>query len=1066
MRPLPLLLALAAALPAAEFDLTSAGYLGDGSDDDEVLGVAIQADGDVVVAASAGPDTPALRDAVLLGGATAQSRGVVLVLTPDGRSVKSAARLPAVPLDIALDAQDRIYVALGDAGGAALDARAGAWRWAVAAPVDPRDASRVGAVHRVDAAEDRIAFLSAAYGATGFDATPGQGQVLVWTATGAETARFATLGGRNANDLAFHPATRTLVVAGWRQTNDWWISGSVGGPVQIPVLHGLTYDGSTRWIGYDWGVDPTDLPTYLNRNGLFPDGTKNGNATAGNNMADARLYRIALGGDGAMVVTGHSAGGNHLYRSSATDLNDSTERAHPQISDLSPQGFVVRAKTDATGRARFVVLPDGAAAPSAAQVAAGTDAAGAAVPAGRTGVFDLVADRAGASAELTGLAPGTAWDVFIIAEDDAGNRTAVVKRDVTTPAVTWSDTSNAEGATAWTRTGSGTTRFTTAITAPGSVGWVVVPAGSADPSATQIAAGQDAGGATVPSGRRGTIACPQRGRMAGVDIPLAATAGWELHAVIIGSTTTLARTLAEVTAAPGLSRVSGDNAFNTGFTARVETNAPATGWFVVLPDGAAAPSADRIRAGRDAGGAPALAAGSVSGDDVLRAEVSGLAQNADYDLWWTAEGFRTGLYTPPVKGDVRTANDSTPPNWSSTEQPRQVDSSTVAVGVRFAVDESATVRWVRLPAGAPTPTPDHVWNGRNAAGAVVPAGSLGVDGGRAATITIDALAPASGYRIALVAENRSGLRQGGVIGVDVATLGTTSDADWVVAPVVDRIGTRSAVLRFKNGSGGTGWWIVRPAGASAPTAAEVKAGASTAFTWKLPAMAALRGLTPATAYRVWVVAADGDGVEVGPTAALFTTAAADAQAPGWAPATLATYDFFSSYAGASSQHLGFAARYDISRDHPVFAGGQGVVARLSVITPNTLHAEGGGVAGGATGTLMMAGVSAYGLPFWPNEVDWRSRSDSTYNPFGFADYTGGAFLIGLRWSSTNPGNPLEKWFNRRAYTTRLAYGRSRAVAMRVVDGVERIVWGGSADLSDGPMRVVGAPVQTTPGYGA
>lgn len=59
---------------------------------------------------------------------------------------------------------------------------------------------------------------------------------------------------------------------------------------------------------------------------------------------------------------------------------------------------------------------------------------------------------------------------------------------------------------------------------------------------------------------------------------------------------------------------------------------------------------------------------------------------------------------------------------------------------------------------------------------------------------------------------------------------------------------------------------------------------------------------------------------------------------------LANYDFFTSYAGARDQHLGFIGRYSYNRTFIRMDAGQGVVARLNAIEPNTLHAEGGGIA--------------------------------------------------------------------------------------------------------------------------
>ena len=324
-------------LPAVEFPFTSVSYLGDASDQESVTGVVISADGSLVVAVRAGTQTPALSGARSLAGATGGS--AVVRLSADGRTVLAAAWVPGEASDLTLDSAERPCVALGTAGAMGLTADLTSVRWQVMAP---SVGTKISVCHRIDAAGERVAVLASGLFAPGaapdLDVSPGQGQVLVLDANGVETARFAAGPGteRNACDVVVDAQHDLVVVAGWKQLFDWSdIDGSagnatMGGPVQIPYLVGRSpVDGSIRWRAYDWHTDPGAADgRYLNEIAVassVPDGTgrrivtwKSASGIA-NNMADARLYRIALGADGVLVASGHSAGGNHLYRYSPAD---------------------------------------------------------------------------------------------------------------------------------------------------------------------------------------------------------------------------------------------------------------------------------------------------------------------------------------------------------------------------------------------------------------------------------------------------------------------------------------------------------------------------------------------------------------------------------------------------------------------------------------------------------------------------------------------------------------------------------------------------------------------------
>jgi hypothetical protein len=115
----------------------------------------------------------------------------------------------------------------------------------------------------------------------------------------------------------------------------------------------------------------------------------------------------------------------------------------PAADTATTDGFTVRAKTNEAGTAYYVVLADGATAPTAAEVKAATGSGGA--TALKTGNFALTADTE-ATATLTGLTSSTAYDVYLVAQDAAtapNLQTSATKVDITTastPLESWRNT--------------------------------------------------------------------------------------------------------------------------------------------------------------------------------------------------------------------------------------------------------------------------------------------------------------------------------------------------------------------------------------------------------------------------------------------------------------------------------------------------------------------------------------------------------------------------------------------------------------------------------------------------
>ncbi|MBT7580360.1 MAG: hypothetical protein HN633_16470, partial [Candidatus Marinimicrobia bacterium] len=108
---------------------------------------------------------------------------------------------------------------------------------------------------------------------------------------------------------------------------------------------------------------------------------------------------------------------------------------YPKGQSTTASGFDVAVSLDEIGSAYFVVIADGATAPSSAQVKAGTDASDGAIASTSKGTLSILA----ASTEYTGstssLSASTDYDVYVVAQDDEGSpniQASPTKIDVST----------------------------------------------------------------------------------------------------------------------------------------------------------------------------------------------------------------------------------------------------------------------------------------------------------------------------------------------------------------------------------------------------------------------------------------------------------------------------------------------------------------------------------------------------------------------------------------------------------------------------------------------------------
>lgn len=315
--------ALAVAAGAGEFAVQTCSYLGSAADAEAVRGVRILSNGQIVLAANLGTAQPGNSHTVvhLLAGATTNSGGALVRLSPDGQSVLSVTRVADSVWDLATDAADCLYVAAGSNGVLKLDSSGasllGHWLQGVY-------------VHRVDAGPSGRVVCLAPSVVSQADEAAGNGTVYHFAPDGALVASWP--GKANTLDVCLDEASQTIITIGWRQANAWGPPGDTANffPVQIAYLRGADYSGATRWTAYDWdartGYNAVTDAFDENANDPIPAGTASTKYRTNflnryvNNMADTRGQRCALGRDGQLYAAFEAAGGNHIFRSDPFDL--------------------------------------------------------------------------------------------------------------------------------------------------------------------------------------------------------------------------------------------------------------------------------------------------------------------------------------------------------------------------------------------------------------------------------------------------------------------------------------------------------------------------------------------------------------------------------------------------------------------------------------------------------------------------------------------------------------------------------------------------------------------------
>lgn len=463
----------------------------------------------------------------------------------------------------------------------------------------------------------------------------------------------------------------------------------------------------------------------------------------------------------------------------------------PLVDPITGTGFTLEEKTNETGNAYYVVVADGATAPSSAQVKLGNNASDVAAIA--SGSFALTADTV-ATVAVSGLISQTAYDVYVVAEDEIPNlQAAPVKVDVTTLDIT-APTNTGGWPVVDTATGIGFT-VREQINEVGTAYYVVVADGAAAPSSAQVKLGNNA--SDVAALASGSFALVADVEGTAVVSSLVSQTAYDVYVVaedgipnLQVSPRAMDITTTDVTAPANVSGwPKADTATGVGFTVRGKTNEAATAYYVVVANGATAPSSAQVRAGDDALNADALVSGSfaLTADTEGTAVVSSLLSETQYDVYVVAEDGLLNLQESPVGRDVTTADVTAPTNTLGWPTVNIITST--GFTVREQINEVGTAYYVVVANGAAAPTSAQVRAGDDALNADALAnGSFALVADTEGTAIVSTLSSQTAYDVYVVAQDATSNLQAAPVNVDVTTLDVTAPVMNTLYPLDEATG--------------------------------------------------------------------------------------------------------------------------------------------------------------------------------------------------------------------------------------------------------------------------------------
>ena len=364
---------------------------------------------------------------------------------------------------------------------------------------------------------------------------------------------------------------------------------------------------------------------------------------------------------------------------------------YPNISGTSTSSFQVNAKINEAGTSYYVVLTSDNSGITPAQVKAGTDASNNAAP--FDGSISLSADTEG-SATVSGLTNNTQYWIYSIPEDNYSNLGSTVASNTETTASSDVSAPSFQNGTptADVRSGGDGFDLTVQLNETGFVYYLILDNNDTEPTVQEV---KDAATARAEQAA-GTITVSAAVSDATVSVTtLADETAYDLYFVaeddspntnIQTSVTLIEATTADITAPVFISGYPAvSNATSVGFDVDVQLNEIGTAFYLVVADGAAAPSVNDVVSGTGglADGSIAITAAAATGS----ATVTGLNSETAYDVYFMAKDDDGNTQTAVVKVDALTT-DGTAPAISTLSPAHHSTDVAVDTNLEITFDEN------------------------------------------------------------------------------------------------------------------------------------------------------------------------------------------------------------------------------------------------------------------------------------------------------------------------------------------------------------------------------------------
>ncbi|CAN5415143.1 hypothetical protein BH09BAC3_BH09BAC3_05420 [soil metagenome] len=249
-----------------------------------------------------------------------------------------------------------------------------------------------------------------------------------------------------------------------------------------------------------WSTDGTSFTDFTTINSLpaaFGTTIQTVNLAAVNALDGASFVYLKATMTGATSAGGNNRLDNFVLNATTATPPDFTP-LYPKAQNITTTSFdgIVNITTASTAYA--VVLPDGASAPSSAQVKAGQDAASTPLASNLIASLPVAASGTNYLFTISGLTSLTAYDVYFVAENGDGLMANPVKVDVTT--LDASDVIPPNFFAFYpdvTAVAFSSFTFRTGLNEPGRTYFVVLPNNATAPTSAQVKNGTDASNAAV-----------------------------------------------------------------------------------------------------------------------------------------------------------------------------------------------------------------------------------------------------------------------------------------------------------------------------------------------------------------------------------------------------------------------------------------------------------------------------------------------------------------------------------------------------------------------------------------